>query len=498
MDSENPEPVEVLRRYYLENERAKWWISIILIVLGIVVTILMKGGKDLLSVEAGMGYVQSVLLGVVSFIATEMLSLRHEARKEFLQLQEEAKRLLKTVPNSVKDSIADCDLDRPSTIKEGFAEIVRHLFDPTSPEIRGTIAAFMRESVHQILENGFVITNARFANYRKRSNEIVRNLYATQERNSMWTVCLYCPFQYLFMALHGALDMSSTGKPDHLLLFNGMEISSDVLKVNGTTDRMRIVYFPKERLHEVFGGSRVYEYEKNGMQIKSQSLDLAEEFVFAYIWFLLYNTKIDLYWRWRDKLRGDLTLEEDEDEEDFMVFNKTYFWRYNVLKETLFICWNWSKLGNHRKVTTGKMTDLFENAREAEPGFEKSLAALIRQRFRSGQVLDRFRSAVDSFLSKMMENRNWGSVQGYSQVYQSAGVIFLDKILAPLAEKVDTIPGYEEIETTVQESFDSLNQDEKLLLYKFFEDDAFGEAAKVMYPNLDNEVANYFVPGIRG
>ena len=240
-------------------------------------------------------------------------------------------------PEKLKNAFKALDISELQMFRKEFHDVMTDIFDPPVSEIGIPINKFIWTNMNNLLEDGFVNLSATFTDYRELANDIVKRLYQAKRRNRLSMICLYTPMQYLIMMARGTLKYKNIKKPDHLLVFNGIDIDtySPFKRPEETTEQTevaRILYLPKA-------------YIKDFNNKHSTTYKIRSEYIFSYILFCLLNSHIKLYWRFKERnVVADTGLVNGEsNEQDFMIVDETYFIRYKKKKESLHISWDWHR-----------------------------------------------------------------------------------------------------------------------------------------------------------
>ena len=347
------------------------------------------------------------------------------------------------------------------------------------------------------------------------------NLYKSEFPNSIWTVCLYSPLEYLLMWISRQDEVRSWAK--HLPVFDGVLHSGQGLKIltNQTTKTrfMRVVYMEEERLKRYLDPLE----KAPDVETDHDARELSRVTCFSFLWFLFYNRLIDLFWAWSGDsgcLQGNGDLSED-----FMIFNGQQFLRYDKKYKSMILCWNPSpELFSKAHDIFGDAVGVFSaistgNASIANMTVEEKKEPL-GQTWKLNQIENAHRRELFSLL------RNQGTIFSNAPDLRTKVVTLFKEVVETVCVKTqwpetthpkevngrklfistlqsiaETLAGddskLEALESNFRLRLSDLGEDDLAALYDFMRSNYFIQGVKKIFPLTANvKFANELVPGV--
>lgn len=179
----------------------------------------------------------------------------------------------------IKKEVYNCSIKDPSSITLEYWNVIQKIFENDNPKMQLVIIDFIKRALDGIINDvGFTLYGQTFKNYKKNAEDFYR---ATKKSIKM--TCKYSPLDYLRM------HAQPKNHPEHLPLFNGM---SETGKNNsGSIKRVRVMCITES--------------------LKKEIEQFPEIFVPSFIWFLIFNTRFELYWCY-ETIREDRIIHDEE------------------------------------------------------------------------------------------------------------------------------------------------------------------------------------------
>ena len=376
-----------------------------------------------------------------------------------------------------------------ASFRKDIHSVMNELFNPKSEELMVPIRKFIYESIGAIMHRGFVQISSPFPEYRRQSNEMVKRLYQSSSENNVWMVCLYNPLSWLAMTV---LKTAKKDKPDHLILFNGSDPDNDYnfIDKTPTTDTIRIAYLKKNDLEYVFS-DHLNEYTEESK--KDKLVFLGDLYLFSYLFFIFFNTEINLLWRWYDFYHdGDIPNGMKNGDEDFMIFKKHYLWRYNIPKEILSICWKWDKLSGSGDELMKAGIELFENKIAREENFHKSMLQMISEHYRSNHIdfLQKVKKSFSDLQNRINEKAS-GMVGVEKEYFE-----LISSVIQPTLEKFDLdCWDSDDVEKNIISLF-KVDSEKRKNIYKYLFSSRFEATMKDIFPEICSPTMEHFQSGL--
>lgn len=435
-----------------------------------------------------------------NILQDEIKRINYLADKFDSNINEELSKLKPLVSRAIYNSY----LREPNHLVDGFSETIRHFLQPHSGELVEPISDFMKGSIESILENGFVKVNADFDDYKVASNNMVESIYDSPKTNSIKMISVYSPLQYLHMNTVGKKINIEKGKPNHLLVFNGYRVN------NQDNDEEKVIVEQiKERTRDSTKRKRIiFLNKKDLIKLLKDTNDKAKaSFMFSYLWFLTMNTEIKLGWGWKEEFREywyDKKTTENGDV-DFMIFNQKYFWRYNLVKKSLYISWDplveeiEAVEPTNQRILFGKSVAYFNKAKrifnlpvmaEKKSPYSQdySLAPTLPALFKKdGDIFPEFKNALKISIEMIKNNQE----EFYNlEKYDTDNIkfnIFIERINSFLENNSNILDSaLDNFEGGVIESFKSLKKTDLITLYSYYFHPSFADGVNKIFPNVSN------------
>ena len=330
--------------------------------------------------------------------------------------------IIKGINNGLPKNLRDAlkyyyDPGEIESFRRDFHSVMHELFNPKAEELMVPIREFIHKSIGEILQRGFIQISSGFNDYRRESNRMVRRLYKSPSANDVWMICLFNPLSYLVMTV---MKTEKKIKPDHLILFNGSDPDNnyEYIEKVSTTDTIRISYLKRHDLEHVFSEHKYQYTDKDGSQKISENIYLGDLYLFSYLFFLFFNTEINLSWRWYNYYHEeDMPKGMKNGDEDFMIFKKHYLWRYNVPKKILSICWKWDNLSGTGKELMTHGIELFEKKVGEGINFHHGMLHMISEIYRGDDrdFLEKIKTSFESLQDRI--NSKTSTLSGVEKDY---------------------------------------------------------------------------------
>lgn len=358
------------------------------------------------------------------------------------------------------------------SFRKDFHFVMRELFEPNAEELMPPILKFINKSIGDIMHKGFMQMSSGFHEYRRQSNGMVRRLYKSKSSNHIWMICLYSPLAYLYMTV---INAEAAEKPDHLALFNGSDPSDNYEFIDQikTTDTVRIIYLKNNEIEQVFTDHSDADINESGVTASN----FGKLYLFSYLFFLFFNTEINLYWRWYEYYHDEDVPRGMNGDEDFMIFNKHYLWRYNIPKQILSICWKWDNLSGDGLELMNYSINLFEEKLGKKTNFYKGMLYMISSKYRSSDrgLIDNIKECFE-LLAKEIDTKK----SGFSEVERT----YFDLILSAIQSAIATSPwDKRSAEIDILNIF-KINQTERQKIYNYLFSEKFETTIKNIFPEI--------------
>lgn len=457
------------------------------------------------------GVVLTILLCFLSTWLSVVLTIVFTFQISFLMAWlERIGKVVISTPDEVRVALSRRLHDCFSAFNPKFDMITQYLIREKY-EIHSHVVNFVERSLKKILDQGFAEARVEFPSYQSEAIGFVRSLYESKQRDDIWTVCLYCPLEYLFMWVDRRDHKNKAG---HLPIFDG--VMSEDQSVTPLTRRetdthfVRVVYLEEDRIHSFLDPQTPIHLES-----KYNPEALAYATAFAFLWFLFYNRLIDLFWAWSDIM--PYTGSSRSLAEDFMIFNGHQFLRYDKKYKNLLLCWNpTTDLFSEAKTMFDEASKLFQaltststpTTAEDRQYFalvkrqhRKELFSLFRNRghiiAKDDQILSRVRNVFLGTLTMISNSPNWPNTGDAEEAKgRDLFIQAVSSVKNALGQNEDS---FKKMELTMREHLNNLAQQQPDLisLYNFLDSNYFVSSVKKIFPVLaDDDLKCEIVSGI--
>ena len=408
---------------------------------------------------------------ILSTVESNMLSSNNILKEELLKHIDDA--ISKSLACRLRESLKFYyDPGEIESFRKDFHFVMRELFEPNAEELMPPILKFINKSIGDIMHKGFMQMSSGFHEYRRQSNGMVRRLYKSKSSNHIWMICLYSPLAYLYMTV---INAEAAEKPDHLALFNGSDPSDNYEFIDQikTTDTVRITYLKNNEIEQVFTDHSDADINESGVTASN----FGKLYLFSYLFFLFFNTEINLCWRWYEYYHDEDVPRGMNGDEDFMIFNKHYLWRYNIPKQILSICWKWDNLSGDGLELMNYSINLFEEKLGKKTNFYKGMLYMISSKYRSSDrgLIDNIKECFE-LLAKEIDTKK----SGFSEVERT----YFDLILLAIQSAIATSPwDKRSAEIDILNIF-KINQTERQKIYDYLFSEKFETTIKNIFPEI--------------